>query len=227
MWRLRVQNPKSIIRNVVGATLIEVVVATAIMGLVVTAIYTVLQSGITGWRTGELRYEVHQNLRGALDRISRELRESTGSAVLVEPNPLTGTLSDDSVLAFKSARKIGDEKRIVFRADADCPAQVPLDYRPCWQAYIAYFLTEEAGGNGPYVLRRQVIPLSSPDAVLPSVSSSLNASAARPVAWKIGDFLAIRNSDGSVDIALEATAVVPNLPAQSLLVTLRTGPRNP
>jgi len=210
-----------------GVTLIEVVVATAIMGLVVTAIYAVLQSGIVGWRTGELRFEVHQNVRVALDRISRELRESNGSAVLVELNPLTSSLSDDAILALKSARKIGNEKRFVFRADEDCSASVPFDYRPCWQAYIAYFLTEEPGGNGPYVLRRQVIPLSSPDITFSSVTGALIPDAARPVAWYMGKFRALRNSDGSVDISLEAIGVIPNLPTQSLQVTLRTGPRNP
>lgn len=210
-----------------GATLIEVVVATAIMGLVVTAIYAVLQSGVIGWRTGELRFEVHQSVRMALDRISRELRETNSSAILVELNPYTSSLSNDVILALKSARKIGDEKRFVFRADADCSASVRFDYRPCWQAYVAYFLTEEPGGNGPYILRRQVIPLSSPDTTFSSLTSALDPNAARPVAWRMGNFQALRNTDGSVDISLEAVGVIPNLPAQSLQVILRTGPRNP
>ncbi len=226
MSRLQIRNPKSEIRNPTGVTLIEVVVATAIMGLVVTVIYAVLQSGITGWRTSELRFDVQQNLRQALDRMSRELRETgQAGAVLIEPNTLTSSLANDVVLAFKTARKVGDEKRVVFRNDLDCAVQIPLDYRPCWQAYIVYYLTEETGNNGPYVLRRQVISLSSPDTTFSSVSTLLTPDTARPIARRIGNFVAV-TSGSTIDVTLTAEAAVPNLPAQLLTQTLRTSPRN-
>ena len=59
-----------------GYSLVEVLVATAIMGLVMSATLGLLQSGLTAWGWGAGRIEAQQAARAALERLARELREA-------------------------------------------------------------------------------------------------------------------------------------------------------
>ncbi|MFO7952357.1 MAG: prepilin-type N-terminal cleavage/methylation domain-containing protein [Bacillota bacterium] len=57
-----------------GMTLIEIMVALSILGLVLTAIYSFYLSGLSGWyrSTGQMEYQ--QTARIAMDKMIRELR---------------------------------------------------------------------------------------------------------------------------------------------------------
>jgi type IV pilus assembly protein PilW len=59
-----------------GHSLVDVLVATAVMGLLMSVTLTLLQSGLAayGWGTG--RVEAQQAVRAALERMARELREA-------------------------------------------------------------------------------------------------------------------------------------------------------
>ncbi|HEV2055615.1 MAG TPA: prepilin-type N-terminal cleavage/methylation domain-containing protein [Methylomirabilota bacterium] len=59
-----------------GHSLVEVLVATAIMGLVMSATLSVLQSGLAAWGWGAGRVEAQQAIRAALERMAHELREA-------------------------------------------------------------------------------------------------------------------------------------------------------
>jgi len=59
-----------------GHSLVEVVVATAILGLVMSATLSVLQSGLAAWGWGAGRVEAQQAVRAALERMAHELREA-------------------------------------------------------------------------------------------------------------------------------------------------------
>jgi type II secretory pathway component PulJ len=59
-----------------GHSLVDVLVATAIMGLVMSATLSVLQSGLAVWGWGTGRVEAQQAVRVALERMARELREA-------------------------------------------------------------------------------------------------------------------------------------------------------
>ena len=59
-----------------GYSLVEVLVATAVMGLVMSATLGLLQSGLTAWGWGAGRIEAQQATRAALERMARELREA-------------------------------------------------------------------------------------------------------------------------------------------------------
>ncbi|HUO65208.1 MAG TPA: prepilin-type N-terminal cleavage/methylation domain-containing protein [Terriglobales bacterium] len=59
-----------------GHSLVEVLVAAAIMTLVMAATLSLLQSGLAAWGWGSGRVEAQQAIRAALDRMARELREA-------------------------------------------------------------------------------------------------------------------------------------------------------
>src|SRR6202162_4921868 len=59
-----------------GHSLVDVLVATAIMGLVMSATLSMLQSGLAAWGWGAGRVEAQQAIRVALERMAHELREA-------------------------------------------------------------------------------------------------------------------------------------------------------
>jgi len=59
-----------------GYSLVEVLVATAVTGLVMSATLSLLQSGLAAWGWGAGRIEAQQATRAALERMARELREA-------------------------------------------------------------------------------------------------------------------------------------------------------
>ena len=84
-----------------GHSLVELLVATAVMGLLIAATLSLLQSGIAAWGWGAGRIEAQQAVRVALERMARELREAgydpTGAGI-------------DAILVAEPAR-------IVFQRD--------------------------------------------------------------------------------------------------------------
>ena len=68
-----------------GHSLVDVLVATAVMGLVMAATLSLLQSGLAAWGWGTGRVEAQQATRAALERMAHELREAgydpTGAAI--------------------------------------------------------------------------------------------------------------------------------------------------
>ncbi|MGH7409069.1 MAG: PilW family protein [Candidatus Methylomirabilales bacterium] len=84
-----------------GHSLVELLVATAIMGLLMAATLSLLQSGLAAWGWGAGRIEAQQAVRAALERMARELREAgydpTGAGI-------------EAILVAESAR-------IVFQRD--------------------------------------------------------------------------------------------------------------
>lgn len=59
-----------------GHSLVEVLVATAVMGLIMSATLSILRAGLAAWGWGAGRVEAQQTARVALERIARELREA-------------------------------------------------------------------------------------------------------------------------------------------------------
>ncbi len=67
-------------RSQVGVTLVELMIALSLTGLVAAGTGLFLQEGQDAYQTGAGRSEVQQNTRVALDRMIRELR--TGKAIV-------------------------------------------------------------------------------------------------------------------------------------------------
>lgn len=59
-----------------GVTLVELLVAVALLSLIMVAFYTIFKGGTKAYETGETRVELIQNARIALDRISSEIRQA-------------------------------------------------------------------------------------------------------------------------------------------------------
>jgi type II secretory pathway component PulJ len=68
-----------------GLTLVELVVAAGVTGLLMAGLLTVLQAGMRSYTWGATRVEAQQFARAALERMARELREAgydpTGAGV--------------------------------------------------------------------------------------------------------------------------------------------------
>jgi len=79
-----------------GFTLTELLVAMAMLGLVLTGVYTLQQQGLYSYMVGAAKVEAQQNARIALDLMIRELRSATsvtaiavGDLTFVDQNGVT------------------------------------------------------------------------------------------------------------------------------------------
>ena len=64
------------LRGQAGYSLADLLVATAVMGVLMSATLSLLQSGFAAWGWGAGRVEAQQATRVALERMARELREA-------------------------------------------------------------------------------------------------------------------------------------------------------
>lgn len=66
-------------------TLLEILVAMAILGVVIAVLYTSFRGGTSSWKAGDARSQRCQNARAALEIMSREIKQAftrTGSTTL-------------------------------------------------------------------------------------------------------------------------------------------------
>ncbi|GAW94137.1 prepilin-type N-terminal cleavage/methylation domain-containing protein [Calderihabitans maritimus] len=63
-------------RDTRGFTLVEVILTSVIIGLLLGGVYTLLSGGMRSWQVSEGRIDVQQNVRIAVSRIVREIREA-------------------------------------------------------------------------------------------------------------------------------------------------------
>lgn len=61
-------------RRAAGFTYLEMMIAVTILGFVVVGVGQLLDTGLLDWNKSETRLEAEQNLRLALDKISRDIR---------------------------------------------------------------------------------------------------------------------------------------------------------
>lgn len=97
-----------------GTTLADLLVATALLGLVMAGLLGVLQSGTASYRWGAARIEAQQSARVALERMAKELRsagydpKSAGFEAIAIAEParvvLQTDLDDDGVIDPTSER---------------------------------------------------------------------------------------------------------------------------
>lgn len=86
--------------NKKGFTLVEILIALAILAMIVASTFTIFRSASKSWQKGEARSERYQNARSAISRISAEI-----SQAVINSNPLckfTGTKDKVSFFSFVS-----------------------------------------------------------------------------------------------------------------------------
>jgi pilin/secretion family protein with methylation motif len=114
-----------------GVTIIELLVALAVFALFILMMDAVFSSARTNSRKIEVAADVQQNVRSAVYRITREIRE-TDAAQMV-----TGTDSNgQGQIVFKSARLVADNT--VFCLYSRVGSGLGFDAR-CWSAFGGTF----------------------------------------------------------------------------------------
>jgi general secretion pathway protein J len=80
-----------------GFTLVEVLIALAILAMIVVSTFTIFRSASKSWQKGETRSERYQNARNAIYRISTEI-----SQAVINSNPLCKFTGDKNKVSFIS-----------------------------------------------------------------------------------------------------------------------------
>ncbi len=117
-----------------GITLVEILVALAILGMIALALYGILKGGLDVWRGGKERTDAIAQARVAMDRLTREVREAT---YMVS--------ASDTMLRF-SAYLLGtaaaDYKDISYYYDSASGILYRHNVTDDIQAEMAYFVTD-------------------------------------------------------------------------------------
>lgn len=99
-----------------GVTLVELMVAVALLSLIMVAFFTIFKGGTAAWKKGDIRTELVQNGRIALDRMASEIRQALPKDEDAKPPIYELKVCLDS----DTNRVIGSEgDRIIFQASLD------------------------------------------------------------------------------------------------------------
>jgi len=167
-----------ILRDERGVSLTELLVAIVVFAMLFLMIDGVFIAANRSTRQAETGAEVSQNARVAVERMTREIRESGASG---SPAPiLVGGAAGTMAVVFKSARPASNGSVFCLNVtssaeelwNAACnyyaggpPAAGIATYAPVWQRYIGYYVT--AAGAG-YNLIRVSVNLTTPADALPA-----------------------------------------------------------
>ena len=83
-----------------GFTLAELLIASAVMALVLAAVTTIHQGVLQAYVAESNKTEAQQSVRVALERMARDIRESTGPLTAATQSSITFTHPDDGVITY-------------------------------------------------------------------------------------------------------------------------------
>lgn len=222
-------------RSQQGVTVIELLVAVAIFALFILVVDAVFFGANRSSRKTELAADVQQNARVAVERLTREIRESRATQITV------GGSAGAMAVVFRSARLPADNSVFCLYVrntsdppsiyNPDCftfpggnltappyatPPASPLGtYTPIWQRYIGYYVVDV---GGIYELRRVVGQLDQPTSPLPAPAS---LSGGEVLAAFVESFdVALSGSTFTVTLKAKGTEIVQGsaVPAQEVLL---------
>ncbi|MFQ5881716.1 MAG: PilW family protein [Candidatus Methylomirabilales bacterium] len=176
-----------------GFTLLEILVSSAIFGIVLGAIYIMYVTNQTTFARGENKIELQQNARVAMERMAREIRMAgydPSGAIPAQP------------VGQQTAIQVADANTITFIADVDGDNSNPADTVPD-SDQVTFQL------QGTQVIRDISSWLGGPWTPDPPTSSEL-ADGVRPAADPAGPGLTFMYFDGS------DTPIITPVPAASL-----------
>jgi general secretion pathway protein J len=127
-----------------GFTLLEVLIAISIVGMLLVIAFGGLRVALSAWRQGDDRADVHQHIRGVALIVARGL----GAAY---PYQATRGLSPERVVLFK-----GTDKRVEF------VTQTPPFPLPAPIAFTAVVIGLEEGEEPGLVVRERALPNRDP-----------------------------------------------------------------
>lgn len=123
-----------------GTTLVELLVCSALLGLLMTGVLAVIVANNQYLRNSEARLEMQREAMQSLSQMTRELAESDRYAVTVEPDAM------------------------VFASPRDLHGKITFDSRGRlqWHKYVCYYRDPNMDGTGVACLVRKVIGLPAP-----------------------------------------------------------------
>ena len=127
-----------------GFTLVELLLALAIVGALLAIAFGGLRVAVSAWQRGEDRAESHQHVRS----VALTLARAVSSAF---PYRASRSLAPDPVVLFA-----GTDKRVEF------VAQTPPSPFPIPIAFTAVVLSLDEGGEGGLVVRERALPNQEP-----------------------------------------------------------------
>lgn len=101
-----------------GFTLIEILIALAILAMIVASTFTIFRSSAKSWQKGEIRTERYHNARTAIGRMSQELSQAvmTGNAEC----RFTGAKGEVKFISFMSTRaEVFEPSEITYWLDKE------------------------------------------------------------------------------------------------------------
>jgi general secretion pathway protein J len=127
-----------------GFTLVELLIALAIVGALLAIAFGGLRVAVASWRQGEDRAEAHQHVRSVALTLARAVSASY-------PYQASRGLSPERVLLFS-----GTEQRLEFVTQAaPFPGAIPI-------AFTAVVLAFDDGGEPGLVVRQRALPNREP-----------------------------------------------------------------
>ena len=91
---------RTVLRDQRGFTLAELLVVTAVLGMVLAGVMLIQQQGQQAYVMGSNRVETQQNARIALEEMTRELRSATAITALGSPTDITFTDQNGSSVRY-------------------------------------------------------------------------------------------------------------------------------
>jgi prepilin-type N-terminal cleavage/methylation domain-containing protein len=125
-----------------GFSLIEIMVVVAIFTIIIGAAYALLNSGRTGWYSGDTKIELQEDLRELADAITYELSQSAISRIAIGGGGASITFQvpvddvGDNPPGIKMEDTNGDGKPDFYLADTLFFDMLNNDYRIRWGAYL-------------------------------------------------------------------------------------------
>jgi general secretion pathway protein J len=132
------------VRGERGFTLVELLIALAIVGALVAIAFGGLRVAVTSWRQGEDRAEAHQHVRSVALTLARAVSAAY-------PYRASRSLAPEPVVLFA-----GTETRLEFVTQAPpFPAAIPI-------AFTAVVLSFDDGNEPGLVVRQRALPNREP-----------------------------------------------------------------
>ena len=127
-----------------GFTLVELLIALAIVGALLAIAFGGLRVALSSWRQGEDRAEAHQHVRSVALTLARAMSAAY-------PYRASRSLAPEPVVLFA-----GTEQRVEFVTQAPpFPAAIPI-------AFTAVIFEFNEGGEPGLVVRQQALPNQDP-----------------------------------------------------------------
>jgi prepilin-type N-terminal cleavage/methylation domain-containing protein len=93
-------------RNERGFSLVEVVIASGILGLVVLAIYSLLHASTDSYQRDTVRQTLQDNARRAMDEITADLRDADSANVLITKTTATTNIRFRKAIGYDATASV-------------------------------------------------------------------------------------------------------------------------